>query len=93
MCVIYVCRLGRARELYEQTKAMSDDAKQQAYTAYRDALDIYTEAQSLTLPSVTDNSEQFNSIKQEVLSLVLQLVETWNSAYVTTTYNTCTSTS
>ena len=66
----YDCRLSKAQELYEQTKTISDQAKQQAQDAYRDSLSIYTEANSLTLPEL--NVEDFNAasnlIKEEVLN-------------------------
>ena len=54
--------------LYTQTKEMSDRALKQAEDAYRDSLDILTEADLVDLPTVDVNAQRSEAqdIKDEV---------------------------
>lgn len=59
--------------LYEQTKTVSEGAREQARAAYDKSLAIYTEAVSLALPNVdvTNLNEASNNIKEEVRPALL----------------------
>lgn len=60
-----------AERLYEQTKAMSERARQQAKDAYDDSLGILTNSKTVSVPTIdtTSLTDDANEIKTQVCLL------------------------
>lgn len=73
--IVFIFRLDDLVDFVNRTKDLAEDAKTEANTVYDDALGIYTDANSLVVPTANVETLQNDAsrIKMEVIKILIKL--------------------